>query len=263
MTSLAQASFVENRGQWPSQVLAATDLPTGKLWIENHGLTYQLLDPHFIQSLHPGNMELTDSIRGHNYQVKWVNSNSATFSGESPKSYYLNYYVGAESSWASGVRGFSSSLLKNIYEKIDARIHSPSGSLKYDFIVHPGASTNDIQLVYEHTNGYSLVDGELHIETSVGRVVEARPFAYQVRSGRIIPVVCNYELIEGVVRFSIGDYDHNIDLIIDPEIAFSTFVGSTASNFGFTACNDLSENLISGAAVFNPGYPTTSGGGEH
>jgi gliding motility-associated-like protein len=257
--SWTQISFVENKGQWPNKVLAASDLPTGKLWIENHGLTYQLLDPSFIQALHPGSTNIVDSIRGHNYHVRWVNSNSATFSGESPQSHYLNYYIGEESSWASGVRVYSSSLLPNIYDKIDARIHAPSGGLKYDFIVHPGASPNDIRLAYEHTNGYSLIDGELHIETSVGKVVEARPFAYQVKSGKVITVSCTYELIEGIVRFSLGEYDHSVDLIIDPEIAFSTFVGSTASNFGFTACNDLSENLISGAAVFNPGYPTTTG----
>jgi gliding motility-associated-like protein len=57
----------------------------------------------------------------------------------------------------------------------------------------------------------------------------------------------------------LGDYDPTIDLIIDPQIAFSTYIGSTANNFGFTACDDLNQNLIAGAAVFQANYPVTPG----
>src|SRR5690606_18802547 len=36
----------------------------------------------------------------------------------------------------------------------------------------------------------------------------------------------------------VGDYDQNLPLIIDPELSFSTYSGSTADNFGFTATFD-------------------------
>jgi gliding motility-associated-like protein len=48
-------------------------------------------------------------------------------------------------------------------------------------------------------------------------------------------------------------------LVIDPELAFSSYIGSVSSNFGFTASYDNEGNLFGGAIVFGAQYPTTVG----
>lgn len=260
LTGSGQFTFVENKGQWPNQVVAATDLTFGKLFIEKSGLTYHLLDPEFIRSLHPSGVAPVDSIRGHAYSVTWKNAlPHPQFNGEKPFNYYHNYYIGSEDQWADHCSVFRSCQLKEIYSNVDVRIHAPTDQLKYDFVVHPLGDPRQIVMVYNDVNELYLRGENLIVETSVGTITEAAPFAYQLRNGKIEEIVCSYQIIDNEVVFELGNYDRSIDLIIDPEIAFSTFVGSTASNFGFTASNDSQENLISGAAVFNAGYPTTAG----
>ena len=62
------------------------------------------------------------------------------------------------------------------------------------------------------------------------------------------------------VRFIFPDgYDSSQELIIDPVIIFSTVVGSTADNWGFTATYDVLGNLYAAGIAFGSGYPTTIG----
>ncbi|MBL7897970.1 MAG: hypothetical protein JNJ99_05510, partial [Crocinitomicaceae bacterium] len=54
-------------------------------------------------------------------------------------------------------------------------------------------------------------------------------------------------------------YDQNFDLVIDPNLTFSSFTGSTADNWGMTACPDVNKNLIAAGIVFGSGYPLSTG----
>ncbi|MFN3874435.1 MAG: PKD domain-containing protein, partial [Flavobacteriales bacterium] len=48
-------------------------------------------------------------------------------------------------------------------------------------------------------------------------------------------------------------------VVIDPVLAFSSFSGSSADNFGYTATYDASGHLYGGGIVFNAGYPVSTG----
>ena len=64
------------------------------------------------------------------------------------------------------------------------------------------------------------------------------------------------------VKFKLGSYDESLPLTIDPDIAFSTFIGASQANWGFTAAFDDDGRGIGGAALWDGGmgtYPTTSG----
>src|SRR5690606_33999439 len=50
-------------------------------------------------------------------------------------------------------------------------------------------------------------------------------------------------------------YDNSRELIIDPELIFSTYSGATSRNFGMTATYDSQGNAYAGGIVFGPGYP--------
>ena len=69
-----------------------------------------------------------------------------------------------------------------------------------------------------------------------------------------------FAAIDDVVSFSFPKgYDKSSRLIIDPELIFSTYSGSTADNWGFTATYDDEGNLYSGGIVADTGYPVTTG----
>lgn len=261
----AQIAFVENKGQWPDEVNYKADLPSGSLWAEDQTLTFSFYDPLLSSYLHPGGGQRSgqETFLGHTYKMHFANSQLPQPIPSKPQGYYYNYFLGNDSSkWASHCEVYSRFDYIGLYPGIDMTMYTDGGNLKYDFIVKPGAHVNDIAIVPEGVelrleevnNGKELV-----ISTAVGLIREKAPFAYQMINGNLIEVECEFVLKNGQLKFKVGKYDHQHKLVIDPEIAFSTYIGSVANNFGFTACDDSQGNLISGAIVFQNDYPTTTG----
>lgn len=258
---LAQAEFVQNLGQWPEQVCFGSRVPGGEVYLENNAFTYVLVDPIVQEFLHPADIStpIPEAFKMHAYKVSFLGSQIPDVEGEKELGPYYNYYLGDdESKWASGAKSFGKALYRNLYAQIDLRVYSKTASLKYDFIVRAGGDFQNIRLGIEGVD-WALKDGNLVIETSVGKVIEKAPYAYQIIAGKIIDVACDYVIHKGVVQFDMGVYDLAYDVIIDPEVVFASYIGTTASNFGFTATNDSEGNLIAGACVFAVGYPTTLG----
>ncbi|MFN8699351.1 MAG: gliding motility-associated C-terminal domain-containing protein [Flavobacteriales bacterium] len=261
-SALGQADFVDNKGQWPSQILWRADLPHGALWVENQALTWQFYDPTILSKLHPGSSvpDPDPLYREHSYRVHFEGASIPDPSAKKTRPYYHNYYLGNDSStWVSGAAVHGLVEMEDVYPGIALKLYSQADHLKYDFVIAPGADPSAISLRFEGADHIALENGELVITTTVTQIREKKPFAYQLVNGRLTEVSCGYALTGNTVSFVLGKYNTLHPLVIDPEIAFSTYIGSTASNFGFTACDDSQENLISGAAVFAQNYPVTPG----
>lgn len=260
----AQPEFVANQGQWPQNVQFKTSLTAGTIWTENKGFTYHLYDPETISKLHgAGKASRPEELPQHVYKIKFLGSSSAIGLGEKPSNHYYNYILSDDpNKHVTHCAAYEGALLQQVYPGIDVRMYSVSGGLKYDWIVAPGAAASDIRIAIEGAE-WELQKSErgvdLCITTSVQRIVEKQPYAYQIIDGKMKEVRCNYRLNNGVVSFELGRYNQQLPLVIDPEVAFSTYIGSPASSWGFTACDDSQGNLIAGAAVFAENYPTTTG----
>ncbi|MDX5320142.1 MAG: SBBP repeat-containing protein, partial [Bacteroidota bacterium] len=97
--------------------------------------------------------------------------------------------------------------------------------------------------------------------------VEEAPEAYQLVGGEKVKVDCRFVLEGQVLSYALGDYNPDLDLIIDPPILiFVTYSGSSVDNFGFTATYDSKGCLYAGGNVTSPfdiapngRYPATPG----
>lgn len=255
----SQISFIQNKGQWPSQVQYKAEIPGGSFWIQNNGFAYQLFDTTvFIPDHKPQALPETVTTLFFLQQLENAELNQAEEDDELPG--YFNYYLGSDSTkWSDHVKRFQNINFQNVYEGINLRVHGKSKSIKYQFELAPHADPNLISWHYHDSLQLELdTSGNLITQHLLGRIYESRPFAFQSINGHLIEVICHYVLEGNRMRFQLGNYDSNYALIIDPEIAFSSFIGSAANNFGFTACDDLSGNLVSGASVFANNYPTTA-----
>src|SRR5258706_4329292 len=97
------------------------------------------------------------------------------------------------------------------------------------------------------------------MQLSVGTIVEMRPFSYQQINNETVSVDCEYILNGNEVSFKVSKYNKNFPLIIGPTLVFSSFTGSFAANWGFTATYDNAGDLYSGGNVQGAGYPVTVG----
>ena len=272
----AQMEFVQNKGQWDPAIKYKGDFKTGALFLENKGFTVVLHKPEDIQRLsavvHGHGVEngnnkakttkLADTviINSFAYKVKFLGASpNLTQVPDKKLPTHNNYFIGKDqANWASDVELFQAVTYKNIYPDIDIRYYSDGGNLKYDFIVKPGGNPDYIAMQYD---GPSLLvkDKELVISTSVGDVKELYPFTYQAPGGKRQEVDCRYIVKNNVVTFKVGEYDSKATLIIDPSIIFSTFTGSTADNWGYTATPGPDGSFYAGGISFGTGYKVSPG----
>jgi gliding motility-associated-like protein len=259
--------FVPNQRQWEQPVLFAADVPAGRLFLERGRLLVARYDaPAVDRAHHTPRTQGGPHVRigGHAYSVSFVGANARPeVRGEQPTGEQFNYFLGNDKSrWASGVPAYTDVRYQQLYPGTDLRFYSRGPVMEYDFELAAGADAGRIKLRYEGQESLQVVDGALHIGTSVGRVTEQKPFAYQVINGRRVAVPCQYVLEpRHTVSFGLPKgYDHSKPLVIDPVLVYSTYSGATARfNWGYTACPDTLGNLYAAGINFTAGYPTTLG----
>ncbi len=248
--------FVENKGQWPENVLYATHIPGGRLFIEKDRLTYNLLET-------PRHGEVPDSIeklKGHAFEVQIVNASiEAEGRGVWAHEAKVNYFVGKQENWASGLKNFREVKLKNVYPNIDMVLHNENG-LKYDFILRKGARVSDIALQYQGVNAVMLVGNKIEVETQVGVVVEMEPKSWITRDFKK-EITTKYQLNGNMLSFQLEGTEvvGEEEITLDPELIFATYSGSAADNFGFSATFDRAGSVVTANVAYGIGYPTSLG----
>jgi len=259
----AMPVFIPNHRQWDDLVLFQAEIKGGKLFLEQNAATFVYLDQQDLAALHPSrHMKTPEAVHAHALRVSFQGgTGKATFSGSDASATTYNYFLGNDRSrWASGLKAYREVCAANIYPGIDLLYYSRDGNLKYDWIVRAGISPSVIKMNYAGCEPRLSEDGNLLLELSVGSAKELKPVAYQEVNGERRSIACRYRLKQNVVSFDFPQgYDKKYDLIIDPAIVFSSYTGSLADNWGFTATYDTAGNAISGGNVNAIGYPVTLG----
>jgi Bacterial Ig-like domain (group 3)/Cep192 domain 4/Beta-propeller repeat len=143
----------------------------------------------------------------------------------------VNYYLGsAPGSWLTGIPLYAKVRYRGIYPGIDVVHYGNQGRLEHDFIVHPGADPRLIRMKISGANSVSLDrSGTINLKTASGAMTLEPPIAYQEANGVREVVAASYVLEQkGLVGFKLGAYDLSKAVIIDPVLAYSTYL--TGSN---------------------------------
>jgi hypothetical protein len=102
--------------------------------------------------------------------------------------------------------------------------------------------------------------GDLILRMDAGEIRQSRPIVYQQIDGarRIIPA--SY-LIKGEkqVAFQIANYDRSKPLVIDPTLAFSTYLGGSGMDRGSGIAVDLAGNVYMTGSTISTDFPVTPG----
>ena len=282
--------FIENQGQFPEQVNYKAILPDGAVFLEDNQWTFNFIDrppKHFGDHAHVHNhshsnnecegdeasehCELDEKIENrwkngrmnaHAYKMKFIGASEQTHIRPAEiQTEYHNYFIGNdESKWAGNVPLFKQVMYHQLYDCADLRVYDHDNTFKYDFIVYPEGNPNEIVVEYDGVEDIYIKNKRLHVKTSVNELIEAQPYAYQIIKGKKKKVRCQFKLTGNRVTFDFPNgWDSSTELIIDPELIFSSYSGSSADNWGFTATYDEQGNLYGGGVSFDTGYPTTNG----
>lgn len=259
-------AFVENKGQWNDRILFKSQFEGGNLWVQQQKMVFHLQDYSAIHDNH-GNLNGQRKTKDPILKQTVVHLN---FKGSQdvsdiekthPTESYQNYFLGKDpSKWATNVYGYGEAVMRDLYQGIDLKLIEDGSNLKYEFHVLPGYDPNQIVLDYAGHESLEInKKGGLEISTSLGKIIEQKPYAYQIVNGNIREVECSFEIVENEVRFVLGEFNPYATLVIDPVLVFATYCGSVTDNFGMTATYAYDGTALSGGVVYGNGYPTTAG----
>lgn len=250
--------FIENKGQWNERVLYRAETQKAVTFVESNCFTIVLRAP--VSPPRDHNFHHQRLFKYHAYRVNFNNCQDAIVSGLGKSETYSNYYIGNDpEKWASHVAHYGSIEYKEIYKSIDLRVYGAENALKYEFIIHPGGSPDDISISYDGVRNVRCRNNNIVMESSIGKIIESEPYVYQEVGDDTVVIPAQYVVEKNNIKFQLGQYDTTQPLIIDPYLYFSTYSGSTADNWGTTAAYDSQKNTFTAGIVFGTGYPTSLG----
>ena len=180
---------------------------------------------------------------------------TAQAEGVQPLPGMASYFVGKDpSQWHTNISTYSKVRFANVYPGIDLLYYGNQSQLEYDFIVAPKVNPKTIRLHFAGASKLALAEnGDLSISAKDGQIAFHKPVIYQEVGGQRQPVEGRFTLLaNNSVGFSLGGYDRSQPLIIDPVLAYSTYLGGSSGAASNAIAVDVSGNAyIAGEA--NPG----------
>jgi hypothetical protein len=174
-------------------------------------------------------------------QLRLAGANAlAKATGEDRLSGSSNYFAGSRKNWRTNIAAYRKARFSRVYPGVDLIYYGSEGRLEYDFILSPGARPETLRWRPQGTRKVSLDrGGNLLLRTDGDTVRFNRPVAYQVIGGKRKSIPAKYVLTStGSVGFKAGKYDLRKPLVIDPVIAYSTFVGGSGYDYGTSVAVD-------------------------
>lgn len=246
--------FEANTGQFQEDVLYLARASQHFVYLTQGGMTLGL--NHAAQ---PGS-----AVR-----MRLVSANShPTIAAESRATGVSNYLIGNDPSrWHRGAAHYGRVRYAGAWPGIDLLFKGKDQSLEYDFIVAPGSDPGSIRLAYDNVQSLRLdASGDLVLETGQGEIRQHAPEIFQLSAGARKRIAGGYRIDGREVSFQLGEYDPRLELVIDPVLTYSTYLGGTGTAKLNAIALDSAGSLYMTGRVSSPDFPlsnssqTTAGG---
>ena len=238
--------FVANRGQWGRAIAFAGRYRSMTAVVERATLTLRAdADPADAVSL---------AFEGA--------SSAVVPTGEQPRATHYNFYLGGdESRWRSDVPAFGAVAWRDLYRGVTARLHERSARLEYELRLEPGADLAQIVIRVDGAADARIEpDGSLRFDTKSGVLRQSAPVSWEeLRGGRTRRVPSRFRRIDDKrYGFEVEGRDESRPLVIDPGLAWSTFLGGSGSDFIGPAvvARDGSGDVFVGGTMASADFPS-------
>jgi Ca2+-binding RTX toxin-like protein len=173
----------------------------------------------------------------------------------------VSHLGGGRGEAQAGLATYQELTYHDLWPGIDMAFRGDGGKLKYEFHVAAGADPSAIGLAYRGAEGLSVASGgALAIETQLGTLEDTRPVSYQRSGGERTPVESRYRLDGSGYGFALpAGYDRSQPLVIDPGLAYSTFLGGSGGDTGGGIAVDARGGAYVTGETSSADYPTTPG----
>jgi hypothetical protein len=192
-------------------------------------------------------------------RLKWIGANPRLqMVAENPLPGRINYLIGRDpAQWHTGLPTFARVHYRGLFPGVDAIFYGNKGGIEYDLVLVPGADPAKISFALEGATSMRLANsGDLVLTLRDAEVRQLKPMVYQEINGarRLLPA--HYIIHrDKTVGFEIAGFNRNLPMVIDPRLAYSTYLGSdTVDTVTSVAVDQFGNAYATGSTVF--GFPT-------
>ena len=249
--------FVENQGQWAdASVRFALSCGGASVGLTGSGLRFLLIQRE--------NDELGGAAPGlHEFQACFEGASPVQPIGQARASQRVHFRRGEWADCRENAPAYDAVSYPELYPGVELRVMGRPGGVKYEFHVAPGADWTRIRMRYEGITGLRLRgNGDLEITPAPGwaPLTDSAPVIWQGTGAARRFVPGRFQLLdERTVDFEItGDYDKTRPLVIDPDLAWSTYLGGTSSDYGRSLAIDGAGAVYVTGETYSSGW--TAGG---
>jgi hypothetical protein len=148
-----------------------------------------------------------------------------------------NYFIGNDPKrWRTDIPTYARVKFASVYPGVDVVYYGTQArQLEYDFIIAPQADPKAIRLGFTGAEKLEIDgQGELLMRLAGKQLRLEKPVVYQEKDSvrQVIDGRYTFNKSKQEVGFEIGAYDRTRALVIDPILAYSTFLGGTGEDTG-------------------------------
>src|SRR5580658_893533 len=176
----------------------------------------------------------------------------------------VNYFLGNDpAKWRTNVATYAKVRYAQVYPGIDLVFYGNQRQLEYDFVLAPGAHPDAIRLAVEGADHTAVDDatGDLVIAAAGQEIRFHRPTVYQPEAENAPrqAVDGRFHVNKNEVTFAVASFDHARPLVVDPVLAYSTFLGGSDWDWAVSVAVDKQGNAYVTGVTCSLNFPVTAG----
>lgn len=238
--------FEQNQGQTASEVKYLTRCPGHSFYFAPNEVTMVMQGKEKEAAL----------------KIQFIEGNSPLVKGLEKQKYETNYFIGNSANWKTAIPSFGKILYQDLYPGINAVFYGNGKQLEYDFCVNPNGDPNNILLRFDGAQKLAInQEGTLNIFMDDNIIAQMKkPFIYQMNQEKKQEIEGQFVLAANdTIRFSLNEYDATKELIIDPVLAYSTYLGGPNTDHANGIAVDSDGNTYIAGYTQSAYFPTTVG----
>jgi hypothetical protein len=176
----------------------------------------------------------------------------------------FNYFIGNDpGKWRTNIPTYGAVVYKEAYPGIDVKFYGNGRQLEYDLIVQPGADPSRVKFQYQGINGLALTQaGDLAIRLPDGEsLIQKKPVVYQEIAGQRVAREGKFKILaeagQGAYGFEVAAYDPEHQLVIDPTLEYSSYLGGSSFDVGNGIAVDSSGCAYVTGYTYSANFPLT------